>query len=274
MSQTTGIAWTDSTFNPWIGCSHAKNSPACAHCYAESLNKFWKWNGGAWGPGTPRKISAESSWASPPSLNKRAARGARGKDGRHWLVFAGDLCDIFDDEGPADARERMWELFRSTGHLTWQLLTKRPENFSRFLPKDWGDGYQNVWVGVTAENNVQAQRRITILKGTPARLRFVSFEPLLEEVRTDLSDIDWAIVGGESGGKARPFNLNWARSLQKQCASSGTAFFLKQLGSKPYENEAPVPLNHPKKNGKRDTSGTALENFPADLRVQSWPEIH
>ncbi len=271
MSETTGISWTDSTFNPWFGC--AKNSPACAHCYAETMNKRRKWNGGSWGPGAPRKISAESSWNRPPAWDRKVAQGACGKDGRRWLVFAGDLCDIFYDEGPAEARERMWELFRTTPHLTWQLLTKRPENFSKYLPVDWGEeGYANVWVGVTAENRVQADRRISILRETPARLKFVSFEPLLEDLpELDLSGVGWAIVGGESGGNARPFDLAWARSIQTKCAKSGTTLFFKQLGSRPFESGVKFPIRFQNDAGKQDANGTLLKNFPEDLQVQSWP---
>lgn len=271
MGATTSISWTDSSFNPWMGCS--RKSEACVHCYAESMNKRWKWNGGTWGPGSPRKISADSNWNEPLNWDARASLGGHGKDGEHWLVFAGDLCDIFDEEGPRDAREKMWQLFRSTPHLTWQLLTKRPENFSRFLPRDWGQtGYANVWVGVTAENRKEAHRRIDILRVTPARLRFVSFEPLLEDLTDlDLTDIDWAIVGGESGAQSRPFDLAWARSIQAECATSGTAYFFKQLGARPFENGARFPLRYLKGDEKRDANGTLLKNFPKDLRVQHWP---
>ena len=273
MSKTTAIAWTDSSWNPWIGCT--RRSDACTHCYAESMNKMRKWNGGTWGPGTPRRITAESGWRQPAKWNEAAALGARGKDGHHWLVFAGDLCDVLDDEGPLEARERMWELFRATPQLTWQILTKRPENFFRFLPTDWGPkGYANVWLGVTAENCLEAHRRIHILRETPARLRFVSFEPLLEELPDlDLKGIQWAIVGGESGGKARPFDLSWARSIHAQCAKSETAFFFKQLGPKPVQDEVQFPFRFRKDDDRRDSNGTLVRNFPKDLRIQCWPRF-
>jgi protein gp37 len=273
MGITTKIAWCDSSFNPWIGCT--RKSDACLHCYAEIMNKRWKWNGGTWGPRAPRKISAESNWNEPLNWDAQAANGVRGKDSEHWLVFAGDLCDIFDREGSAEARERMWELFRRTPHLTWLMLTKRPENFSRFLPADWGrKGYANVWLGVTSENRKEAGRRIGILRKTPARLRFVSFEPLLEDLPDlNLTGIHWAIVGGESGAQARPFDLAWARSIQAQCAKSGTSFFLKQLGVKPIEDGVMFPIRHRKENDKLDANGTMLKNFPKDLRVQCWPRL-
>lgn len=270
MGRSTSIAWADSSWNPWVGCT--RKSEACRHCYAEAMNRRRKWNGGAWGPGTPRKITADSTWRQPLQWNRKAGQGARGKDGHNWLVFAGDLCDIFDDEAPVEARERMWHLFRSTPYLTWLLLTKRPENFSRLLPENWGSqGYPNVWLGVTAENQIEAGRRIDILRNAPARLRFVSFEPLLEKVDIDLEGIDWAIVGGESGGKARPFDLSWARSVQEACMKSGTAFFFKQLGSKPVQDSVVFPIRSLKEHHKRDANGTSITNFPTDLRVQRWP---
>jgi protein gp37 len=239
------------------------------------MNKRRKWNGGAWGPGMPRKISAESTWHQPLTWDRQAADGVHGKDGKHWLVFAGDLCDIFDREGPAEARDRMWELFRSTPNLTWQILTKRPENFSRYLPADWGQkGFANVWIGVTTENRREARRRIDILRKMPARLRFVSFEPLLEDLPDlDLSGIDWAIVGGESGAQARPFDLAWARSIQAKCAASGTIFFFKQLGARPIEDGVRFPNRYLGEDEKRDTNGTLPENFPKDLRIQCWPRL-
>jgi protein gp37 len=184
MSMHTKIAWADSSWNPWIGCT--KISPACKHCYAESQNKRRNWNGGTWGPGAPRKVLSQSNWDAPLKWDRKAAEGMHGKDGKRWLVFGGDLCDTFDDEGPLDARDRMWRLMRSTPHLTWMLLTKRPENFKKYLPYDWGDGYSNVWLGVTCENREHGYPRVEILRNTPATMRFLSCEPLLE----DISDID------------------------------------------------------------------------------------
>jgi protein gp37 len=116
MSEYTKIAWADSTWNPWIGC--ARVSPACKHCYAEAMNKRFKWNGGTWGPKALRGPRAETGWRGPITWEGKAEVGRRGKDGNHWFVFAGDLCDIFDPLGPMRERERMWELFCSTPHLT------------------------------------------------------------------------------------------------------------------------------------------------------------
>lgn len=195
------------------------------------------------------------------------------------LVFAGDLCDIFDDEGPAEVRQTMWELFSSTPHLTWLVLTKRPENFSGYLPADWGrNGYANVWAGVTAENRTEAHRRIDILRGTPARLRFVSFEPLLEDLPDlNLKGIDWAIVGGESGARARPFDLTWARSIKEMSDEYGTAFFFKQLGARPLQDGKRFHIRYLKADEKREANGTWLENFriepPGPVLAEAFSEL-
>jgi len=272
MAKTTSIAYADSTWSPWVGCSH--ESPACSHCYAEAQNKFRKWNGGTWGPGTPRKVTAHASWRNPIRWNHEAALGVCGKDGQHWIVFVGDHCDIFDEEGPTDVRREMWELIRATPHLTWLMLTKRPQHFSQYLPADWGPGYENVWLGVTAENRHHAHQRLAILRNTPAKLRFASFEPLLEDLHDlNLDGIDWAIVGGESGGKARPFDLAWAHTIKAMCKESSTKFFFKQTGANPFEDGNEFKITHKKPCGKRDVSGTYIGNFPIDLQVQSWPSM-
>jgi hypothetical protein len=148
------------------------------------------------------------------------------------------MADVFDGEAPTDTRRRLWDLIRATPFLDWQILTKRPGNFRRFLPKDWGDGYSNVWLGVTAENRKDALLRIPILQSTPAAIRFVSGEPLLEDLGDlDLTGIDWMIVGGESGRKARPFDVTWATGLIERCKLQRVKVFMKQLGRKPPEHE-------------------------------------
>jgi protein gp37 len=273
MGEYTKIAWADSTWNPWIGCTHA--GTGCDHCYAETQNKYRKWNGGTWGNAAPRKVTAKGYWRKPLNWEDQARAGRVGKDSKRWLVFAGDLCDIFDRLGDNDARTRMWELFRRTPHLTWLILTKRPQHISEFLPADWGEGYRNVWLGVTVENRENGYPRIEALRRVPAALHFVSCEPLLEGLPDiDLTDIDWAIVGGESGSEARPFDIEWARAIKKKCQESSTTFFFKQLGNAPFLNGSRFNLEHRKPSGSPDNSGVVLENFPVDLRIQNWPMMH
>ena len=269
MGKATKIAWADSTWNPWWGCEMV--SPGCTHCYASTLAK--RAGKDCWGKGSPRLSMGESYWAEPLTWNKQAAAGAVGKDGKHWIVFAGDMCDIFDNAGLQDERKHMWELMRQTSHLTWLLLSKRPENFAKYLPADWGEGYANVWLGVTCEDRKHGYPRVNILRNTPAKVRFLSCEPLLEDISdVNLNGIDWLIAGGESGTGSRSFDLAWARALKVRCAEASTTFFFKQLGSEPVDVGSPFLILRKQQNGKKDVHGKAAINFPADLRVQSWPD--
>jgi protein gp37 len=145
--------------------------------------------------------------------------------------------------------------------LDWLLLTKRPQNILNMLPTDWGDGWSHVWLGCTCENQQEADRRIPHLQAVPARLRFLSCEPLLEAVCPDLTGIDWVIVGGESGSHARPMDPAWARQLRGQCAAA-VAYFFKQAGS---DRRARPGVTHKK--------GEDPAEWPADLRVRQFPRI-
>lgn len=264
--ENTEIAWTDSTFNPWIGCT--KVSAGCDNCYAE---KQCNWTGLAkWGPGAVRRVTSDANWSGPVRWNRKAE-----SDGTRTKVFCASMADVFDGEAPADARKRLWELIRITPFLDWQILTKRPANFRRFLPKDWGSGYSNVWLGVTAENRQQALRRIPILQATPAAIRFVSGEPLLDDLGDlDLTDIDWMIIGGESGGKARPFDVSWAAGLIKRCMLQRVKVFVKQLGRKPVSDGSELVILNAE--GKPDRKGTTPAYWPERfkrLAVRQFPTL-
>jgi protein gp37 len=269
--QESKIAWTDHTYNPWIGCSRV--SEGCRNCYAETQNGFYKWNGGEWGPGALRKLTSSDYWKQPLKWDRDAA-----KAGKRHRIFCASLADIFDLEAPVGARERLWELILKTPNLDWLILTKRPENFDLMLPANWAL-YHNVWLGVSVENRKSGYPRVDILRRTPAVVRFLSCEPLLEDVSDiDLRGIDWVICGGESGRHSREFRLEWGRALQARCAQEGKTFFMKQLGAEP--TELSVPLIQIKKvtsqDGKReikmkDWHGTDVSKFPADLQLQEWP---
>lgn len=233
MGENTRIEWADHTFNPWIGCT--KVSPACDHCYAETLATARL--GVAWGSHAERRRTAPSTWRQPLAWNRRAER-----EGRRFRVFCAS----------EDWRVELWRLIRATPHLDWLLLTKRPQNIAKMLPSDLdhgrGNGWQNgpwpnVWLGTTVENQAEAYRRIPHLLAVPATIRFLSCEPLLEAI--DLSRIqarsedgclfggsriDWVIAGGESGPKARPSHPDWFRSLRDQCQAAGVPYFHKQNG--------------------------------------------
>lgn len=227
MAEETVIAWTDHTFNAWMGCT--KVSAGCANCYAESLTRDrMKLN--LWGP-TASRQETKAPWQNVRKWNKSAARGepaGRGPGLPH-LVFLGSLMDWAEDRDDLlPVRARMWELVRDCKHLHFQMLTKRPENIARFLPADWGQGYPNVWIGTTIEDN-RVAHRADYLRAVPAVVRFVSYEPAIGPLdQLDLTGIDWVIYGGESGPGRRPEDKQWARDMRDRCAPAGVAFFHKQ----------------------------------------------
>jgi protein gp37 len=141
------------------------------------------------------------------------------------------MCDWTDKNAPAGQRSRLWTLIRETPALDWQLLTKRAPNIKTCLPADWGSGYANVWLGVTVEDRKHGLPRIDLLRRIPSKVRFLSIEPLLEDLgELNLKDIHWVIVGGESGAKFRQMDLAWVENIRKQCFAQGIPFFYKQRG--------------------------------------------
>ena len=233
MAEHSRIEWCHATFNPWLGCD--KVSPACDHCYAEGWAKRTGqaalWNG-------ERRRTTEAYWRGPLKWNAEAA--AKGERRR---VFCASLADVFDDQVPDEWRADLWTLIAATPHLDWLLLTKRPQNIGCMLPIGWGEGWQNVWLGTTAENQEQLALRRSHLLYIPAFVHFLSCEPLLERVWLPSLDtywhsLKWIICGGESGPGAREMNPDWARSLRDECAEMGIAFFLKQMTKK-----APIPAD-------------------------------
>lgn len=236
MAENSGIEWTNHTFNPWIGCT--KVSPACDFCYAEDWNKRYE-GGKNWGPHAPRRRT--KSWSGPRKWNREAE-----KSGVRARVFCASLADVFDNHNTIEQqwRDDLWQLIRETPYLDWLLLTKRPQNIIKYLPEDWCNGYHNVWLGATVENQVEADRRIPPLMDVPAAVHFLSCEPLLGPVdltnlrnlRFDAlygvdnrrSKIDWVITGGESGTHFRHADPDWFRGLRDQCAKHGTPFLFKQ----------------------------------------------
>ena len=223
MSRHSGISWCDCSFTPWFGCANV--SAACDHCYAEVwTHRFRK---AIWGPHGTRPRSAASTWRQPLAWNRKAAR-----DGKRLTVFISENSDVFDNKAAEADRADLWQLMRDTPHLLWIVLTKRPQNMAKMLPADWP--LANVWLGVTAENEVEAQRRMPILAATPAAGRFVSCEPLLGPVDLTpwLDRVDFVIAGCESRGArtGRPTEIAWVRSLRDQCVAADVQFHLKQLG--------------------------------------------
>lgn len=234
MVENTSIAWANHTFNPWIGCT--KVSPACDNCYAEKWDQRFH-NGIHWGPKFARKRTAPANWKKPLKWNREAADlPIRPK------VFCASMADIFDNHRSIlpEWRQDLWALIKATPNLDWLILTKRPQNFRKYLPDGWmRDGaWLNVWLGVTVENQEEAERRIPVLTATPARKRFLSCEPLLAEL--DLMQwffplagsrpLHWIIAGGENDPNFREVKEEWLIWLSSQCAVADVPFFFKQWG--------------------------------------------
>lgn len=221
MGAYSKIEWTTHTFNPWWGCT--KVSDGCKFCYAEALSSRYGYS--FWGPGRDRRMMSDAHWTTPLKWNIDAVR-----QGERFKVFCASMADVFEEQAPEGQLERLWDLIRITPNLDWQLLTKRPQRIADSLPRDWGLGYHNVWLGTSIEDQ-RAVHRIGELVEVPAVVRFLSLEPLIGPLENlELDGIDWAIVGGESGPKARPMEEDWVRDIRRQCTEQRVEFFFKQWG--------------------------------------------
>ncbi len=243
MAANSNIEWCDHTLNLWEGCT--KLSPACDGCYAEA-ERAKRFKTVKWG-NHPRRRMSPATRNQCHKWQRNAAKFYE-EHGRKQRVFVNSLSDIFDNKVPQEWREEHYQQAKDCPDLIFIWLTKRPQNVKKFSPDDWGNGYKNVWLGTTVENQQEADRRIPILLDTPAKLRFLSCEPLLGPVdfyKTGdampmnchpwrngpiLQGIHWIICGGESGPGARPMHPDWARSLREQCQQAGVPFLFKQWG--------------------------------------------
>jgi protein gp37 len=299
MSAThTAISWTDRTWNPLRGCRLV--SPGCTHCYA--MRQAGRFSA----PGQPyeglvRKTSQGYTWTGKVRLIERdLAAPLRWKTPQR--VFVNSMSDLFHEAVPEAWLDAIFTIMAGAPHHTFQILTKRPERMQAYCSQRpllgrlqacrlraglGGDPLHvwplpNVWLGVSVETKATLPR-LNALCATPATLRFASFEPLLE----DLGDItpwlapvlefpalDWCIIGGESGPKARPCNLEWARHLIRQCQGANVPVWMKQVGARPcidmtggnrYDAHTCFPV--------RDTAGADPAAWPAHLRVQQFPEV-
>jgi protein gp37 len=219
MSAESSIEWTDATWNPVRGCT--KVSPGCAHCYAETFAERWRGiRGHPYESGfdlrlVPEKLTEPLRWSKPRR------------------VFVNSMSDLFHEAVPADFIARVFRVMGLADWHTFQVLTKRAARLrqvSSVLPLHTVLR-SHIWLGVSVENRQHGVPRIEELRRAPAAVRFLSIEPLLEDLGDlDLRDIDWVIVGGESGPGARPLQPAWLRSIRDQCASQGIPFFFKQWG--------------------------------------------
>ena len=258
MGQNSNIQWTDSTFNPWWGC--LKVSSECKFCYAEKWANRMGFD--VWGSAqdTERRFFGESHWTGPLKWDKQAK-----EQGKRIKVFCASMADIFEQH-PSLGEERLkvWRLIESTPNLDWQLLTKRPENITTMIPVDWvTNPPDNVWYG-TSIGEASTLWRLRALQQVPAKVRWLSCEPLIGPLgKLDLSGIHWVVAGGESGplSKIRHTELNWILDIKSQCAKVGIPFFVKQLGALwASENNA----NHSK--------GGDIVEWPTELQIREFPE--
>lgn len=251
------IAWCHHTFNPWWGCVGV--SAACDYCYACACAKRWGFN--VWGKDAPRRFFGEVHWAEPVWWNRDAQR--RGVRER---VFCGSMCDVMEDRPDLwHDREILHSLIRDTPNLDWLLLTKRPENFQRFLPALWHEEPpRNVWLLTTVESQAYVGRIEKLLE-MPAVVHGVSIEPMLGPIfahQVVRPELDWIILGGESGQRARPFDLDAARRILALCRVLEIPAFVKQLGTV-----------WAKQHGSRDMKGSDPAEWPEDLRVREFPRV-
>ncbi|WP_130472724.1 DUF5131 family protein [Candidatus Magnetaquicoccus inordinatus] len=226
MGKDSKIEWTHHTFNPWWGCARA--STGCANCYAE----IWAKRVGAhlWGKEAPRRFFGDNHWRNPMKWQANAEQQQQ-----RQRVFCASMADVFEARSDLDPwRARLWTLIEQTPDLDWLLVSKRPEEITNMVP--WGNNWpNNLWLGTTVETQDWAEKRLEAILSAPARIHFVSCEPLLGPL--DLKpwlgtgQIDWVIVGGESGAKARPMEPAWAEDLYQQCLDKNTFFFFKQWGT-------------------------------------------
>lgn len=229
----TKIEWTDHTANFWWGCF--KVSPGCANCYAEALSK--RYGRDIWGPPTTtERWRTKGPWRDILRWDAEA-----GADGVRRRVFVQSMSDFFEDHPQLpEWRAEAIEILGGLRHLDVQLLTKRPSKVLRMVPGSWlREWPSHVWIGTSVENQAYANDRIPELLNIPAAVRFLSCEPLLSRVDLHLQlagnnsragRVQWVIVGGESGPKARPMHPDWARSIRDQCQEAGVPFFFKQAG--------------------------------------------
>lgn len=250
MSATSKIEWTDSTWNPVRGCT--KISPGCKNCYAEAFaERFRGVKSHPYEQGfdlrlVPEKLSEPLQWRRPK------------------MVFVNSMSDLFQDGVPDSYIVEVAKIMEQAKQHVFQVLTKRSERMTEMLGGKlrFASHYTHIWWGVSVEDRRYGVPRVRDLQQAPAAIRFLSVEPLLEDLgNLDLRGIDWVIVGGESGPRARPIKKEWVESLLHQCTAANIAFFFKQWGG---VNKA--------KTG-RVLNGRTFDAMPnRSYRLDLWPK--
>ena len=244
----TGIEWADFSFNPITGCTAA--SEGCANCYANAVaDRFWG----------ERKFSDvqfhPERLADAIKLNNKIKKGnGLYKTGKTPIVFLGSMTDLFQDRVYENWLDQIFDVVSQCSLINFLALTKRPEGMRRYFDNR-DEVLPNLWLGTTIENQRVADR-LPILATTVGAVKFLSVEPLLGEVNLEekyLKQIDWVIVGGESGKGARKCDIKWIKSIVNQCHNVGVPVFVKQLGS--------VYKNH-----------SDFNTFPTEIKYREWPK--
>jgi protein gp37 len=266
---TSSIEWTEATWNPVTGCDRV--SVGCDNCYALTLARRLK------AMGQPKYQRDGDPRTSGPGFGVTAHEDALEEPlrwSRPTLAFVNSMSDLFHQDVSEAFVAEVWDVMARSPQHTFQVLTKRPQRMASLLGGNGGVSrlyggiaswpLPNVWLGVSIENQQYAEVRIPHLLASPASVRFLSCEPLLGPVDLrrwlDTDGIDWLIVGGESGPRARPMELNWVRDVARRCSETGTSLFVKQLGT--VWSSA---------NGHGQSHGTDPSAWPVDLRVREMP---
>lgn len=244
---TTGskIEWTEMTWNPAVGCT--KISPGCKHCYAEVMAERLQAMGT---PGYEKgfKLQLLENRLEDPLGRKKPT-----------VYFVNSMSDLFHEDIPFEFIDKVFATIRAAHWHTFQILTKRADRLAAYF--EGKTAPPNAWLGVSVEDQKYGLPRIDQLRTVNATVRFLSVEPLLEDLGTmDLTDIHWVIVGGESGPKARPMKPEWAEAVQLQCEDQNVAFFFKQWGGWGADGK-----RRAKKHNGRQLKGRTYDEMPRGL---------
>jgi protein gp37 len=250
----TQIEWTDATWNPVAGCSIV--SAGCTNCYAMEMARRLQAMGMEKYKGLTRKSGKRTVWTGIVRED-HAALNVPMRWRKPKKIFVNSMSDLFHEDVSESFIARVWEVMRATPHHQYQILTKRPERMAKVLNESIRDVLPNVWLGTSIEN-ADAAYRADALRAVPAAIRFISFEPLIGSVGiVDLSNIHWAIVGGESGRGARKVEEPWIDEIYDLCVQYSTTFFFKQWGAWGKDN-----TRRSKKANGREYRGRVWDDMP------------
>ena len=225
----SSIEWTDATWNPVAGCTIL--TAGCTNCYAMRMAARLEAMGMEKYTGLTRKSGGRAKWTGRLFLDWKSL-SVPASWSKPRLVFVNSMSDLFHPDVPIEFIRAVWKVMEKTPRHTYQILTKRPERMAEILSGSAFRKLPSVWLGTSVEDG-RVLSRLDDLRRVPAAIRFVSFEPLIGSVRAaDLTGIHWAIVGGESGPKARYMDPVWVEEIERMCRHAGTAFFFKQWGGR------------------------------------------